>query len=295
MYRFQNNLLTLFILLCAVSLLQAQKHEFLGVLTLKDTVHVAYRLQLELKGEKVSGFSVTDLGGAHETKSYITGNYYSESNTLKFQEYGIEYTKSDVDTYDFCFVHFSGKVSSLPKENIIQGQFVGRYDDGFACLDGELNVKSIAKIYNKAKRIDKKIQKAKVVPDSIKAKTSMTKTIEERRLNMLKANEKTSIFINANNLHLTIFDAGKIDGDVISVYVNNEPLVVKHVVGKKKRIFTIPLKDKVTTLRVVAENEGEIVPNTAKIEISEGSKKIDMLSNLKKGESTQLVIHKLDK
>lgn len=290
-----KNLLTLFILLCTVTHLQGQKHEFLGVLTLKDTVHVAYRLQLELKGEKVSGFSVTDLGGAHETKSYVTGNYYSENNTLKFQEYGIEYTKSDVDTYDFCFVHFSGKVSSLPNENIIQGQFVGRYDDGFACLDGELNVKSIDKIYKKAKRIDKKIQKAKVVPDSIKAITSMTKTIDERRLNMLKANEKTSIFVKGNKLLLTIFDAGKLDGDVISVYVNNEPLVVKHTADKKKKHITITLDNKVTTLKIVADNEGAIAPNTAKLEVSDGNKSIEMLSNLKKGEATQLVLHKLDK
>ena len=293
MYRFQNNLLTLFILLCTVSHLQAQKHEFLGVLTLKDTVHVAYRLQLELKGDKVSGFSVTNIGGPHETKSYVSGNYYPENNTLKFQEFGIEYTKSDVETYDFCFVHFSGKVSSLEKEDIIQGQFVGRYEDGFACIDGELNVKSIDKIYKKAVKTDKKIQKLKSVPDSVKAKASLTKTIDERRLNMLKANEKTSIFTKSKHIVLRVVDVGKEDGDQISIYLDDAVLLKNKEVTNKSYTLSVNLEKPITTLKIVAQNEGTIAPNTAKLEVEIDNRVIELMSNLKEGEQTSLSFHKI--
>ena len=265
--------------------------EFLGVLRIKDTSMISYRLNLKLIGEQVTGYSVTSIGGPHETKSYVRGKYDSDKNILEFEEYGIEYTKSDIDTYDFCFVHFSGTVRQIEKQNVIQGKFFGKYEDGVSCIDGELMVRDLDKIYRKAKKTDKKIQKLKVIPDSVKQKASLTKTIDEKRLNIIKADENTSIFYKNNMVELRIWDAGKIDGDKITVFYNDTILLKSYKISKKIKSFKLNLNKGTNRIKIIAQNVGDISPNTAKIELLGDNRTIELLTNLEVGKTTNLLLH----
>ena len=282
-------ILTIFAFITSVG---QENHEFLGVLKLKDTTLISYRLNLELSGNKVSGYSVTSIGGPHETKSYISGTYNASTNLLEFREYGIEYTKSDVDTYDFCFLHFSGKVRNLENQNTIEGNFIGKYEDGVACIDGSLMVKSLERIYKKAKRTDKKIQKLKAIPDSVKSKVSLKNVVDEKRINVLKANERTSIFLKPEKFSIKIYDAGKLDGDRIKLVFNGKVLLSGYEISKEAKTLELPMDKDINEIKVYALNVGKIAPNTAKIEILQGDKTIQLLSNLQENSATTLILHK---
>ena len=75
--------------------------EYLGILKLNDSSLISYQLNLTEIDGIISGFSVTDLGGNHETKSNITGSYNKDLDLLSFREVGIIYTKSTISDYDF--------------------------------------------------------------------------------------------------------------------------------------------------------------------------------------------------
>ncbi|AWX45646.1 hypothetical protein HME9304_02673 [Flagellimonas maritima] len=290
----KNNVFGLIIILINFMGYSQKEHEFLGFLKLNDTALVSYNLKLQLIGENVEGYSVTNLGGPHETKSYVKGTYNDKTNEVYFFEYGIEYTKSDLDTYDFCFVHFMGNVRNIESQNIIKGNFEGKFEDGVPCINGELMVRSIKKVYAKTKKVDKKIQRVRKIPDSIKQNINLTKIIDGQRLNMLKVNETTTIFVKNDEVELIVWDSGKVDGDIISVDYNNTSILKRYSINKEKRNVKLSVEENMDNIITVkAENLGEISPNTAKIMIKDGDRVIDLLSNLKKSEETKVILAKL--
>lgn len=283
-----------FLIICVhVNSYSQENLEFLGVLKIHDTTLISYRLKLKLNSNKVSGYSVTSIGGPHETKSYIRGKYFPDTNELQFAEYGIEYTKSDISEYDFCFVHFTGTVKKIEKQNVIQGKFFGKFEDGISCIDGDLMVRDINKIYKKAKKSDKKIKKLKLIPDSVRLKVNLTKTIDDKRLNVVKANENTSVFFNKDIIELKIWDAGKIDGDKITLIFNDSTILKNYEISQKIKKLKFRLKKGVNKVLIKAENVGQISPNTAKIELIGDNRVIDLLTNLDSGKETNLLLHNI--
>jgi hypothetical protein len=269
-----------------------ERQEYMGLLKLNDSAFISYRVNFELNKGILSGYSVTDFGGAHETKSYIKGKYDEGENIFSFAEYGIEYTKSEVAAYDFCFVNFTGKLRKLEKQKQIDGVFEGLYADGESCIDGELTIKSVEKIYKQAQNLNKKIARIDKIPDSIKQKIDLLKAIDVSRLNVLKKNETTSVFWDSDTLNLVLWDAGKIDNDKITILFNGKTITNHYTLKKDKITFELQLTQKTNVLVIKAENMGEIHPNTAKLVLEKNDQKIDLMTNLASTEATTIHIIK---
>lgn len=268
--------------------------EYLGIIKLNDSSLISYRLNLLENNGIVSGYSITDIGGNHETKSNITGTYNKKTNLISFKEVGIIYTKSEISDYDFCYIHFSGKLHNINAYNNINGSFKGLYNDSSTCIDGEIILKSVEKIEKRVVKADKIIQKSRKINDSIKSEINISKLLDTLKMNVLKANQNLSMFSTSEKLTLKIYDAGKVDGDRISIYVNNSLLLKNYEVTKKTKELTIPLNSKKTVLKITALNVGSISPNTAKIEIIDSKNNINTLTSLKEGEETLITAIKLN-
>ena len=80
-------------------------YEFYGALKLNgnDKTIITYRLVFTEQNGKISGYSVTDLDGAHETKNVISGTYDKSKKQFSFQEKEILYTKSK---FGLTLAHF---------------------------------------------------------------------------------------------------------------------------------------------------------------------------------------------
>jgi hypothetical protein len=275
------------------NLLKAQnRQEYLGVIKLNDTSLISYNLNIIENNGNISGFSITDIGGNNETKSNISGNYNTKTNRLIFKEVGIIYTKSKVSDYDFCYINFDGKVTNINSRNNISGKFKGEFNDGSTCINGEIALKSIQKIEKKAKKVDNIIQKYKKINKKVKSKISVLKTLDSLKMNVLKASENLSMFTTSDSLKFKIYDAGKVDGDKITIFNNDTVLLKNFTVSKKIKELIIPLKSKKTTITIKALNIGIISPNTAKVEIIDGTNTVNTLTSLKKGEKTSITILK---
>ncbi|MFY7742113.1 MAG: hypothetical protein ACOVQR_05670 [Flavobacterium sp.] len=266
--------------------------EYFGILKLNDSSLITYKLYLKEERGIISGFSLTDIGGEHETKSLIKGNYDAKTNLLSFSEYDIVYTKSLITKYDFCFVHFKGKLSKFDGGKGIKGKFLGLYKDGTKCINGEINLANFEKVKSKTTKIDKKIQKTNRIDKETKEKISMKKMMDSLNLNILKEDKNLNIFTSFGKVEIKINDNGIEDGDKITIYHNKMKVLENYTVTKSIKTITLNLKNGENLVEIEALNEGNIKPNTATITIKDEKNEIKTISKLNKSKRTKITFIK---
>jgi hypothetical protein len=284
----KNSVRILFIFLISLKLSAQASSEYIGAIKLNDSAIITYKVKFDINYDKVEGYSITDFGGAHETKSKLKGSYNPSTRELSFNEYDIVYTKSDVIHDDFCFVHFEPTYFKPGKTKYFKGAFKGLFTDGEECISGELFLNSAENVEKRMDKMTKKIDKSKRVPDSIKQKAKDLKFLEKLNMNILKTSEVTSVFSKSKTISLAVYDGGQEDGDVISIKVNGIVVLRRYSISKEVKTIEIPLISKKTVIEVIADGVGTITTNTAVIEIHDGVNKIKAMTNLKKNESTQI-------
>ncbi|HAT66484.1 MAG TPA: hypothetical protein DCS66_18125 [Flavobacteriaceae bacterium] len=284
-------LLINFFLLSVIGFAQ-EEFEYLGVIRLEDETFISYKIAFSENNGLISGFTVTDLGGAHETKSFLSGYFNDRENTLEFYESSILYTKSDVVEEDFCFVHFTGFLKKLNDKQQIEGSFKGLYSDGKECISGEIKLSNLGRILKRAKKIDKKVDKSILISQEKKDKVNLVKDLDSINTNRLSKNETLSIFTKSNQIKIVVYDAGQEDGDEIALQLNEKYLFETLKATSKKKTIEIPLVKGINELKVTALNNGSVGGNTVMIIIQDIDATIETVTNLKKGETASFMFLK---
>ncbi|WP_240573106.1 hypothetical protein [Aestuariibaculum lutulentum] len=284
----RNRLLFFMVLVYPIFISAQEAYEYIGFVRINDTVNIAYKVSLtEQKGE-VKGYSLTGMGGEHETRSTIRGEYYEDKKQLNFRETGIVYTKSPVNQNDFCFINTTIENFSFKKDNKIKADFIGLFPDNTKCIDGEIMLSPLEKMEAKFDKVMTKINKSKRVSDSIKEKLSSMKMMDSLNMNILRKDQTLSVFSKSKNVSLIIYDGGKEDGDKITISVNGKTLISNFEATNKSKQINLDLAEGKTSIVINAVNEGSIAPNTVIVELKDGDNTIKAMSNLKKGEKTQI-------
>jgi hypothetical protein len=279
----------LFLLSCQ-SLFSQLDHEFIGGIKLNDSTVITYLINFSEKDGNVTGYSITDLLGPDETKNIIKGRYDVQTKEFSFEEDDIEYTKSEFLPQDFCYIHFNGKLKISNKSSFIKGRFNGLFKNNQACIDGEIHLVGSEQLYLKLNKLDQKIAKSKRVDSITKTKVSLVKMLDSIKTNSLKEGENTSVFWNSNKLVLEIWDAGKEDGDIVSIYVDGKLVLDKFMISHETKRIEVELQNKLTEIRIEAINIGDIAPNTANIKLFDSNKEIDLFTDLSYRKSTTISV-----
>lgn len=288
-----NSVRILFILILGLQLTAQESNEYIGAIRLNDSAMITYKVKFDINYDQVAGYSITDFGGDHETKSKLEGTYNPATREISFNEYDIVYTKSDVIHDDFCFVYFEPTYFKPGKTKYFKGNFKGLFSDGEECISGELFLNATENVEKRMQKMTKKINKSDKVPDSIKQKAKDLKILQKLNMNILKKSQVTSVFSSNTSISLLIYDGGQEDGDMISIKVNGTILLRRYTISKDIKTVKVPLTSKKTIIEVIADGVGAITTNTAVIEIHDGVNKIRAMTNLEKNQST--TIHVLQK
>ncbi len=146
----------------------------------------------------------------------------------------------------------------------------------------------ITKEYNKTIHLESVIQKEKkeeelkqieINKSQEKANPhSEIKTIPEPYVEVLKERENklaTKIYIDSKDVNIEFYDNGEIDNDSISVFLDNKIIIDKQRLSIKPIVLNLHFDEKNTfyELITVAENLGDIPPNTALMVINYGRKR----------------------
>ena len=258
--------------------------EYFGVIELDKESLISYKISFNEENGFIKGQSLTDLGGAHETLSLISGFFDDKNNILEFNESSIIYTKSFETKEDFCFVNFKGKLKKLNERQQIEGSFKGLYTNGEKCINGTILLTGVGKMLKRAEKIDKKIDRSIVISKEKKDKVNLLDDFNKLNKKIINKNEKVSFFTADSKIQLIILDSEREDGDKISISINNKISHNEIVAKNKKQIFDIPLSSETTLVKITALNNGDIGDNTVKIIIKDSQNTVDVVSNLKKEE-----------
>ncbi len=124
--------------------------------------------------------------------------------------------------------------------------------------------------------------------DNVAAKPSIRDSFDGRKINYVD-----EILVSSEDITIMLWDHGRADGDIVSIYLNGEAIVSKYGLTYQKKKFSVQLdKSKKNDLFLYAHNLGTSPPNTVSIEISDGSssKNIILNSDLKSCEAVTIKV-----
>ena len=215
-------------------------------------------LQLQVAGTRITGTAYHFSDSLNYVKENFEGIYKKDSNTISIQENGIitfrikEDCVPCVKKYALTYHKGGGNVVS---EEQLRGTWTGKATDGKTACDPGTVVLT---------RFDKSTFK----PD-FKLPPSLT----NRKAELVK-----EIKVDTGNVQIDFYDNGQIDGDTISVYVNNMPVVSRKMLKAQPVSISVrvDLKRPEQEIIMVGENLGSIPPNTALMIIKAGDKRYQL-------------------
>jgi len=149
---------------------------------------------------------------------------------------------------------------------------------------------SIAKFATSMFTIKKVPRVKSVIIEKTPEKPVIRETFDGRKINYVK-----ELNVTGENIQINLWDHGRKDGDVVSIYLNGEAIVSKYLLEYTKRVFELKLDaSKSNDLFLYAHNLGQFPPNTVSIEISDGkiSENIILNSDLKSCEAVLINVNK---
>ena len=165
------------------------------------------------------------------------------------------------------------------------------------------NKKKVKRKKKKTKPTPKKLPKQKP-SDTKEEKPKQVKRVEAPEVQTTEVREEfdgrkisytKELEFNSTDITVKIWDHGRQDGDIVSIYLNGSSVVNKHYLTYYKREFKIKLDpNKSNDLFLYAHNLGTSPPNTVSIEISDGarSENIILNSDLKSCEAVMISVKK---
>lgn len=215
-------------------------------------------MQLQVAGSRIVGTVYHFSDSLNFVKENFEGTFQKDSNAISIQETGIitfrlkEDCVPCIKTYALTYHKGTG-----PEEQI-RGSWStagGKATDGKTTCDPG----SIILI-----RFDK---------PTFKPEPKLPPTLVKRKAELVK-----EIKVDTGVIKIDFYDNGQIDGDTISVYVNNMPSVTnKHLSAKPVSISVkIDVNRPQQEVIMVGENLGTIPPNTALMIINAGDKRYQL-------------------
>lgn len=124
-----------------------------------------------------------------------------------------------------------------------------------------------------------------------KPETTSVPTVIEKRV----TNNIQTVVVSSDSLILSFYDNGVVDGDSISVYINNENIVSKVKLTEaavKKTVYTNTFNADEIKLTLVAENLGSLPPNTGLLIIQDGTQRYQIRFSADMETNASIIIKK---
>lgn len=226
--------------------------------------------QLQIESNKIRGNSYHYSDTTNYVKEEFEGLYDSVAKSLSIEEQKVSVFRIPPDCIP-CIKKYALTYHTDGKEEQLRGSWTGKTMDGKSiCPAGTIVLT----------RIQKSAFKPEVPPVLI-----------ERKLDLVK-----EIKCDTGTLRLDFYDNGVIDGDTVSVYVNDIAVVSRQVLATKP--ITIYVKIELSKQRqemvMVGENLGTIPPNTALMIVNANDKRyqVYLTSDNKKNAMVRFIYEK---
>ncbi|MBS1920547.1 MAG: hypothetical protein JST17_09865 [Bacteroidetes bacterium] len=211
-------------------------------------------MHIQLAATRITGVSYHYSDTSNYVKEDFEGTYDSIKNEILIKEFKVV-TFHVPENCVPCIKNYSLSFHKGGNEEQLRGSWGGIImEKKDACPPGTL---VLTRTIN-----PEFIPEAKLPPTLTQRKNELVKEIK----------------VDTGTIRLDFYDNGIIDGDTISVYVNNHPVVTDKMLTAKPitTYVKIDLNRKVQEVIMVGENLGSIPPNTALMIVTAGDKRYQL-------------------
>lgn len=215
-------------------------------------------LQIQMAGSKLTGVSYHFSDSLNYIRENFEGSFNKDSNIVHLQENGIITFRIREDCVpcvkNFRLTYHKGGGNVVTEEQL-RGTWIGKATDNKTICDPGTVVLQ-------------RFERSAFKPE-LKLPASLTK----RKAELVK-----EIKVDTGTIRIDFYDNGQIDGDTISVYANNMPVVSNKRLTAQPISMTVKIDLKRTEQEVimVGENLGSIPPNTALMIVNAGEKRYQL-------------------
>lgn len=226
--------------------------------------------QLQVDDSKIRGNSYHYSDTSNYVKEEFEGKFDTATKALNIQELKVSIFKIPADCIP-CIKNYTLTYHTDGREEQLRGSWTGKTMDGkTACPSGSIVMT----------RIQKSAFTPPLPPDLANKKTELVR----------------EIFVDTGTIRLDFYDNGQIDGDTISVYVDNIPVVLNKMLSTKPVTVFIKIDFEVRQQEVimVGKNLGTIPPNTALMIAHTAEKRyqLNLISDEKKNSMVRFIYQK---
>lgn len=238
-----------------------------------------------------------------EVKARIKGTTDKTRQTIHFQETEILYNKGFHSNATICLIQATLQYKNMGEQSpSLNGSISSSDITQVTCSNGSItiqNASDAATLFNtaiipiakmtvtnpiKSKKPIKVVYDTSTVFNNEAAASTFSKTVIDK---VTHGDEKV-IAWKSDTLTIIIWDGGKVDGDIISLFINDENVLHRYTLSKMQKIMTFKHLKKVTTIQIKAENEGSEPPNTADILLLDGSQEHRLISYNPQGKNSTI-------
>ena len=258
-----------------------------GFVHLKNSITCNYKVVFTTTGNDIKGYTVTTMEDGTELKANLNGTINKRKQTLEFKESPLP----NVDMSGPCLFDVQMHYLVLNGAYQFNGTFRGHDLDNKYCDEGTVDFEMKPGIYNP---LDNAPPKKRSSP-STQYVNDTPALISGGVLDIpikVTATEQRKIEWVSDSCVLEIWDGMVIDGDIVSILVNNQTVLSNYMLETGKKRIVIPLKNKANTITITAQNEGSAPPNTSHIMLTDGRFKYSVLVSLKEGQSGTITLTK---
>ena len=260
-------------------------------------------LVIKQKGDEVEGVFGYYFKDSYQS-FFIRGRYDKKSRQVSIKNLPVLFYLSSGPDGIECPMHFQGTLLVSQVTSTLKGTFYTEEKYKYTCPElrvnlsmdfSEKNQDSILKNTVAGRKFWKPQQsdfivsnpsgtETKTVTQDVTVNNSANIEVETSQAavqQLMEAYGKRKntygkdIIVESDSIRISFYDSGDIDGDSISVLLNNHPVLVKHELNSRALNIYLALDSTKTVneLSMFADNLGKFPPNTALMLVSDGINK----------------------
>jgi len=278
---FRTRCVLILLLLIPLSLAAQIRHFTLnGSLGVESGETFSYKLVCTDSGGTISGYGITYLREANDTKATVKGTIDRKQKTLSFTETEIAYNHGFKSNAVICLLRATLKYIPEGGRLILSGPVISADAGNGACSRGSIRFEdeaALRELFREEHTDTVKRPAARTVV--IRAPQPRTETATAQHTDSAPVTEEITAGRekvyewHTDTVILELWDGGRIDGDIITIRYNGHPILSRYTLAKEKKRILLPLSSTGTdSITIIADNMGNEPPNTANLLLRDGDR-----------------------
>jgi hypothetical protein len=219
----------------------------------------------------------------------VKGNYDAASRQLSLYDVPVAYYGSITNFEVDCIMNMRATLRVAQAGSTLQGSFISLPEFKYTCPDVNINLKLDSAVSSRdsvKKAISEFKENYQVWKPTADDTLIAVSTVPRKVINYVTENEFTKrknvitheVEVESDSIRMDVYDNGEIDGDIISVFYNQQLILNSQKLTHKSIHIDLVLDpSKISNeISMFAENLGLIPPNTALMVIRDGKNKFEI-------------------